>query len=67
LAKGSLFNQVAGSRTALTAQQLGELLSLSTVTVFRLAKKGVIPAIRIGSSVRFCPSAVARWLREHGG
>jgi hypothetical protein len=46
---------------------LAEILSILTVSIFKLAKRGVIPAIRLGSSVRFCPAAIARWLRERGG
>jgi excisionase family DNA binding protein len=60
-------DRIAGSRKALTAYELAELLSVSAISVFRLAKKGVLPAFRVGTSLRFCPAAIARWLRERGG
>jgi len=64
---GSLADQIAPSGRALTAGELAQALSLSVVTVFKLARRGIIPCVRIGTSVRFCPNAIARWLREHGG
>jgi excisionase family DNA binding protein len=64
---GTLADRIADSRKALTAYQLAELLSVSAISIFRLAKRDVIPAFRVGTSVRFCPAAIARWLRERGG
>jgi len=66
-AGGSLADQIARSRSALTADQLAESLSLSVVTIFKLARRGIIPAVRMGSSVRFCGAAIAKWLKERGG
>jgi excisionase family DNA binding protein len=48
---------------ALTADELAELLNVSRVTVFKLARAGRIPSFRIGTCVRFDPKAVAMWLR----
>ena len=42
-------------------------MSRGEVTVFKMAKRGVLPSFRVGSCVRFCPAAIARWLRERGG
>ena len=50
---------------ALTAIELAKLLNVSKVTVFKHAAAGTIPSFRIGSAVRFCPQAVADWLRIH--
>jgi len=63
----TLADRIADSRKALTAYKLAELLSVSAISIFRLAKRGVIPAFRVGTSLRFCPAAIARWLRERGG
>lgn len=63
----TLADEIARSRHALTAHDLSQILSISVVTVFRLVKRGVLPALHLGTSVRFCPSSVAKWLREHGG
>jgi excisionase family DNA binding protein len=49
---------------ALTAKNLAQLLQVSEVTVYRLAKANKLPSFRIGTAVRFDPSAVARWLRQ---
>lgn len=49
---------------AITAQDLARLLNMSRITIFKLAKAGSIPPFRIGTSVRFDPKAVAKWLRR---
>jgi len=49
---------------ALKAAELAELLAVSRITVFRLAKAGRIPCFRIGTCVRFDPRVIANWLRE---
>ena len=45
---GTLADRIAGSRKALTAYELAELLAVSAISIFRLAKRGVIPAFRSG-------------------
>jgi len=63
----TLAGQIAAFEGALTARQLSELLSISAVTIFKMAKRGALPSLRIGGCVRFCPRTIARWLRERGG
>ena len=63
----TLADQIAAFEGALTARQLSELLSISAVTIFKMAKRGALPSLRIGGCVRFCPRTIARWLRERGG
>ena len=65
--QATLADQIERFQGALTARQLSELLSVSAVTVFKMAKSGRLPSFRIGASVRFCPATIARWLRERGG
>jgi excisionase family DNA binding protein len=48
---------------ALTAKELAQMLSVSTITIFKQAKAGRIPSFHIGTCVRFDPRAVANWLR----
>jgi excisionase family DNA binding protein len=50
-------------RGAWTVPELAELLSLSKREVYAMVKAGRIPALRIGTSVRFCPGSTAAWLR----
>ena len=60
----SLADQIESYRHALRAAELAELLSVSRITIFKLAKAGRIPSFRVGCCVRFDPRAVAKWLRE---
>lgn len=47
----------------LTAQALGEMLSLSKRQIFRLNSSGKIPRpVRIGGSVRWARSTIEQWL-----
>ena len=52
---------------AMTAQQLSKILSVSSISLYKMAKSGRLPSFKIGTSVRFCPMTVARWVRERGG
>lgn len=54
----TLADQIAAFEGALTAGQLAKLLSISAVSLYKMAKSGRIPSLRIGVSVRFCPP---RW------
>lgn len=49
---------------ALTAKNLAQLLQVSEVTIYKLAKANKLPSFRIGTAVRFDPRVVARWLRQ---
>jgi excisionase family DNA binding protein len=62
----SLADHIEQTGHALTATELAPLLSISRVTVFKYARAGRIPSFRIGTLVRFDPSAVARWIRNDG-
>jgi excisionase family DNA binding protein len=60
----SLANRIERMGRALTADELAEMLTVSRITIFKLAKAGRIPCFRIGTCVRFDPRAVAAWLRQ---
>jgi len=60
----SLANRIERMGRALTADELAEMLTVSRITIFKLAKAGRIPCFRIGTCVRFDPRAVANWLRK---
>ena len=47
----------------LTAKQVAALLSLSAQTVYRLARQGRLPYIRLHGSLRFRRSDIENWLR----
>jgi len=63
-ANSSLPDRIEKFGHALRASELAELLAVSRITVFKLAKAGRIPSFRVGTCVRFDPRAVAQWLRE---
>jgi excisionase family DNA binding protein len=48
----------------LTVHELCEYLKVHQSTIYRLLKKGQLPAFRIGSDWRFNVEDVERWLAE---
>jgi excisionase family DNA binding protein len=62
----SLASHINAMHRALTAQELADLVSMKKVTILRRAKRGTIPSFRIGGSVRFDSSAIAKWLMQSG-
>jgi excisionase family DNA binding protein len=63
-ASSSLPDRIERFGHALRASELAELLAISRITVFKMAKTGRIPCFRIGTCVRFDPKVVAAWLRQ---
>lgn len=49
---------------ALTVAELAEYLGLAKDTIYRKAKAGEIPGVRIGRSWRFPQDVIDEWLRE---
>jgi excisionase family DNA binding protein len=60
----SLASLVRRRRTAWTAEELAEVLSLSRKHIYKMAKKGRMPSLRIGGAIRFDPHATAAWLES---
>jgi excisionase family DNA binding protein len=60
----TLASLVRRRRTAWTAEELAEVLSLSRKHIYKLAKKGRMPSLRIGGAIRFDPHATAAWLES---
>jgi excisionase family DNA binding protein len=60
----SLADQIEKIGRALTAKELSKLLSVSQVTIFKLAAAGRLPSFRVGTCVRFDPRRIANWLRR---
>lgn len=58
----SMAAQIRNRRTALTAEELAELLALSRRHIYKLAKKGRMPSLSIGGAIRFDPDSTANWL-----
>jgi excisionase family DNA binding protein len=51
-------------RSFLTAEQLALVMECSKKYVYALVKQGRLPAVRIGSLVRFDPQVTADWLES---
>jgi excisionase family DNA binding protein len=60
----TLAEQIEGMDHALEAKELAALLSVSPISIYKLARSKRIPHVRIGTSVRFCGRTVAQWLRS---
>jgi len=50
----------------LTVSQAAELLNVSEMRVYTLAREDLIPCVRLGRQVRFSPSALEAFI-ESGG
>ena len=61
---GSLAEQLEKIGHALTDKDLAELLRVSAITIYKLAKTNKLPSFRVGTAVRFDPQMVAEWLRQ---
>jgi excisionase family DNA binding protein len=48
----------------MTIKEAAELLKMHPTTVYRLARRGQVPAIRIGISWRFIKEDLLAWLQE---
>jgi excisionase family DNA binding protein len=49
--------------SALTVKDVAELLNCSQGMVYLLARQKRIPALKIGSMLRFDPGTIAEWIR----
>ena len=50
----------------LTIPEVAELLSVSTPRAYELARRGIIPSVRLGRQVRVHPAELDRWISEGG-
>lgn len=51
-------------RLLLTAAEVGEQLSVSRLTAYSLISEGILPAVRIGRSVRVPARALEQWVQD---
>lgn len=54
------------SATAYSAAKVAEELEISVNRVYEMARKGEIPAVRIGGLWRFPVARLAEWLEQDG-
>lgn len=48
----------------LTVKELAKYLKMDEHTVYRLARKGILPAVKIGGEWRFRKDLIDRWIEE---
>jgi excisionase family DNA binding protein len=48
----------------LTADEVAVMLRISIGTLYKLVKKGKIPAFRIGTDWRFNREAIEKWMQQ---
>ena len=49
----------------LTVDEVAKMIGVSRAWLYRQAKCGTIPHVRIGSVIRFSNSDISRWLESH--
>jgi excisionase family DNA binding protein len=64
---GSLVTHLESLVHALKAADIVKLLGLSKTQVYRMSEEGRIPCFYIGTSLRFDPGVVAKWLKGKQG
>lgn len=47
-----------------TVQEIADLLRVNKVTVYRMAKRGAIPTLKVGRQWRFDKKLIQRWLQN---
>jgi excisionase family DNA binding protein len=58
----SILKNLRGRTTPLNVKDLAELLDITEGTVQRWARRGQVPAIRVGDVIRFDPNMLADWI-----
>lgn len=58
---------VTRQRVMLTASEVALYLRLHVMTIYRMAQRGELPAMRVGRQWRFRRDQIDRWLHAQGG
>jgi excisionase family DNA binding protein len=54
-------------KDVMTVQEVAEYLRLNEMTIYRLARTGEIPALKIGRNWRFKKELIDEWFRQAAG
>jgi excisionase family DNA binding protein len=60
----SIIEKLASIDHAISVTELASLLSLGRTVIYDMVRRGAIPCIRVGYTVRFDPHEIAKWLRD---
>lgn len=55
------------NKDIMTVQEVAEYLRLNEMTIYRLARAGEIPALKIGRNWRFKKELIDEWFRQAAG
>jgi excisionase family DNA binding protein len=58
----SIADRLRSSDSALSVSELSKLLNVAPLTLLRWVKAKRVPFFRLGSTIRFCPATISRWL-----
>jgi len=58
-----IIHQLKSMEHALTVKELAALLHLGKTAIYEMVRRGAIPCIRFGYTVRFDPHEIASWLQ----
>ncbi len=59
-----LIAELSSRRKALTVLELANLLAISKQSAYEHIKRGSLPALQLGNTIRLNPRDVARWLES---
>ena len=64
---GSAFVSAAGAvvEHPMTPEDVALLLEIDRETVYRMARRGELPAFKVSNRWRFLPSHLQRWMEGH--
>jgi excisionase family DNA binding protein len=60
----SIATTIERHKAMLTPAALAVLLAVSVKSIYAWVSAGTLPAVILGSSIRFCPATTAQWLRD---
>jgi excisionase family DNA binding protein len=55
--------ELSSRRKALTVMEFANLLAISKQSAYEQIKRGSLPALQLGNTIRLNPKDVARWLQ----
>ena len=64
---GERLNEIETSNRMLTVRDLAVYLRLSQAVVYKLARAGQVPALRVGKSWRFKKELIDDWIQRQAG
>ena len=67
MTKRQVQKQLSMYPDALTVKEVGEILRVSTKTVYKLIKDGTVPAVKVGREQRIAKAQLITFLQKYNG